>query len=322
MKKILINNVTLPVKDYYCCSCDSNYDPLAGEAYYPRENPRLWLYVNVTDRCNAACPFCVNKKRNTVESIDLERYRDALKIAAPYVSGVSFTGGEPMLDPNLLDTMIGIADSIIDSNTEFDMVTNGTNLELLPGLTNLSRFSTIHISRHSIDDEENRSLMRWSGAPGWDTIKRTVAGLADPGAVVLNCVLQKNGVHDMDGVCAYLDKAIEAGICNTSFITMMQANAFCIDNYISPDEFAVITDEQVKAFNSSHDSKISIWNRTRDHDFCRCLSGSYETAAGRTRFYFRCPGTDMRAEYCRQLVYTSDNKLQAGWDDTGLLIMP
>ena len=114
-------------------------------------------------------------------------------------------------------------------------------------------------------------------------------------------------------VCAYLDKAIEAGIRNTSFITMMPANRYCIDNYISLETFAVISDEQVRRFNETHESNISIWNRMRDHDHCRCLSGSYESAAGRTRFYFRCPGESRPSEYCRQLVYTPDNKLQDGF---------
>lgn len=164
-----------------------------------------------------------------------------------------------------------------------------------------------------MDDAENRRLMGWPGAPGWKNIKDTVAKLSDPGSIVLNCVMQKGGVQDMDDVCAYLDKAIEAGIRNTSFITMMPANRYCIDNYISPETFAVISDEQVRRFNETHESKISIWNRLRDHDHCRCLSGSYESAAGMTRFYFRCPGESRPSEYCRQLVYTPDNKLQDGF---------
>lgn len=33
---------------------------------------------------------------------------------------------------------------------------------------------------------------------------------------------------------------------------------------------------------------------------------------GKTRFYFRSPGTDTAPDYCRQLVYTADNKLRDG----------
>lgn len=314
MKSIEINGTVLNVKDYYCCPCGSNFEPLEGADYFVQDDPKLWLYVNVTDKCNAACPFCVNKRRNTNERIDLAKYENALNIAAQHVSGVSFTGGEPMLDPLLLIVMINIADSIIDENAEFDMVTNGTNLEMLPVLgAGSSRLSTIHISRHAIDDDENRKLMKWADAPSWDSIKETVAKLSDPGMVVLNCVLQKGGVQSMEDVCAYLDKAIDAGIRNTSFITMIPASSFCVDNYISPETFAVVSDEMVKLFNDTHDSKITIWNRMRDHNYCKCLSGSYETASGRTRFYFRFPGESRTPGFCRQLVYTVDNNMQYGF---------
>ena len=313
MKTIEINGTELRIKDYYCCPCRSDFEPKEGADHIALDDPRLWLYVNVTNECNAACPFCVNEKKDMRTCIDPDKYRRALQIAAPFISGVSFTGGEPMLDPASLGELIRIADEVIDRDAEFDMVTNGTNLGMLSKISELDRLSTIHISRHAIDDAENRRMMRWHGAPGWENIKDTVAKLTDPGSIVLNCVMQKGGVQDMDDVCAYLDKAIEAGIRNTSFITMMPANRYCVDNYISPETFAVISDEQIGRFNETHESKISIWNRMRDHDYCRCLSGSYESVNGRTRFYFRCPRESRPSEYCRQLVYTPDNNLQDGF---------
>lgn len=315
MKKISINNVPLSIKDYYCCPCDISFDSIKESDYFVQDNPRLWLYINVTDRCNAACPFCVNKKRVLTENADLVRFRNALRIAAPYVSGISFTGGEPMLDVDLLCTMINIADQELDNNIEFDMVTNGTNLHMLPVLPVLNRLSSIHISRHAVDDDDNRNLMMWNGAPGWGVIRELVSKMIDPGAIVLNCVLQKGGVQDMNGVCSYLDKAIEAGIKNTSFISMMPANSFCIENYVSPETFGIATEDNVESFNQTHDSRITIWNRMVDHDYCKCFSGSYESASGRTRFYFRLPGDSGDPEYCRQLVYTADNELQDGFGD-------
>lgn len=313
MRTILINDIPLKIKDYYCCPCDSKFEPEDEGIYIPQDEPKLWLYVTVSDRCNAACSFCVNESRGTAEGIDFDRYEKALKIAAPFVSGVSFTGGEPMLDPPLLTSLIGMADSIIDKSAEFDMVTNGTNLKMLPAVNISGRLSTIHISRHAIDDEKNRRLMMWDDAPCWDDIRETVADLHDPGTVVLNCVLQKGGVRCMDDVCAYLEKAIYAGIQNTSFISMMPANTFCTDNYVSPGVLDVMTDSGVAEFNSTHDARITVWNRMRDHDYCKCLSGSYESPSGRTRFYFRCPGNSRDQEYCRQLVYTADNRLQTGF---------
>lgn len=313
MKKISINSVPLSIKDYYCCPCDSSFDSIEETDYCLQDDPKLWLYINVTDRCNAGCPFCANEKRCLTENVDLIKYRNTLEIAAPYVSGVSFTGGEPMLDPHLLCTMIGIADQVFDRNIEFDMVTNGTNLSMIPAMPVLNRLSSIHISRHAVDDDDNRSLMMWGDAPSWDIIREMVSKMFDPGAIVLNCVLQKGGVQDINDVCAYLDKAIETGIQNTSFITMMPANSFCTENYVSPDTFDIAIEDKVEPFNQVHDSRITIWNRMRDYDYCKCFSGSYESSSGRTRFYFRCPGDSSGPDYCRQLVYTSDNILQGGF---------
>ena len=321
MKKISINNVPLSIKDYYCCPCDSSFDSIEGADYFLQDDPRLWLYIIVTSKCNAACPFCANGKRGLTENVDLIKYRNTLEIAAPYVSGVSFTGGEPMLDPLLLCTMIGIADQVLDKNVEFDMVTNGTNLNMIPAMPVLNRLSSIHISRHSVDDDNNRSLMMWNDAPGWDSIRKMMSEMFDPGAVVLNCVLQKGGVQDMNDVCSYLDKAIGAGIQNTSFITMMPANSFCIENYVSPETFDIAIEDYVEAFNQTHDSRIAVWNRMRDHEYCKCFSGSYESERGRTRFYFRCPGDSGSPDYCRQLVYTADNVLQDGFGDNRTRIL-
>lgn len=321
MKEILINNKTIAIKDHYCCPCEGDFESTDGTGYYLHDDPGLWLYINITDRCNADCPFCANGDRNLTGSIDPAKFHNALQTFSQYVSGVSFTGGEPMLDPLLLCTLIGIADELVDRNVEFDMVTNGTNLERLPFMPVLSRLSTIHISRHAIDDYDNRKIMKWNEAPTWKIIRKTAADLSDPGAVVLNCVLQKGGVQNMEDVCAYLDKAIEAGIQNTSFITMMPANTFCIDNHIDPDTFAVMTEDGVRFFNNTHDSKITVWNRMRDHDYCRCLSGTYETTAGRTRFYFRCPGGSRAEDYCRQLVYTAGNTLQDGFGNNSRCII-
>lgn len=315
MKRISINNVTLSIKDYYCCPCDSSFDSIEEPDYYLQDNPRLWLYINVTDRCNAKCPFCANGKRSLTEKVDLIKFQNTLEIISPYVSGVSFTGGEPMLDPLLLCTMVDIADQVLDKNVEFDMVTNGTNLSMIPAMPALNRLSSIHISRHAVDDDDNKSLMMWNDAPEWDSIREMVSKMFDPGAIVLNCVLQKGGVQDINDVCLYLDKAIEAGIQNTSFISMMPANSFCIENYVSPETLVIAIEDKAELLNQIHDSRIVLWNRMRDHNYCKCFSGSYESATGRTRFYFRCPGDSNSLDYCRQLVYTADNVLQDGFGD-------
>ena len=121
---------------------------------------------------------------------------------------------------------------------------------------------------------------------------------------VLNCVLQKNGVHNLESVRAYLEMAAEIGAANVSLIGMFLANDYCRENYISPE-----------ILDFSGDCRFSIWNHFHDHDYCQCSSGDYKAEAGYVRYYYRCPGNVAKPDYCRQLVYGTDNQLRAGFGD-------
>lgn len=321
MRQIWIGGIPLPVKDTVCEACGDFFAPFEGETCLVNEAPKLWLYVNVTNRCNAGCPFCVNPRQGCVSDVDPARYETALRLCRESVSGVSFTGGEPMLYPELLEELIAVTDSLLPRETELDLVTNGTNLERLSVLKGIGRLSTIHISRHAAEDETNSKLMRFPGAPGKAEIAAFLSRLHDPDAVVFNCVLQKDGVSSMAEVADYLDHAISLHIRNTSFITMFLANAYCRGSYVSPYSMPVVSDLGIANWNRAHDSEFSVWNRMHDHDFCRCLSGDYRNKSGCTRYYFRCPAPESGPDYCRQLVFTAENQLQDGFgtDRTVLL---
>jgi len=67
------------------------------------------LYLEITDRCNMACPMCMTrehrKERRT--SLDRETLRDRLlkPCRALGLSALAISGGEPTLAPHLLDTL-------------------------------------------------------------------------------------------------------------------------------------------------------------------------------------------------------------------------
>ncbi len=314
MTDISVAGKTLSVKDYDCAGAGDGFSELPGEDYYPVSRPALWLYVNVTDRCNASCPFCVSAAGpHNSGVIDPVKLQAAARAALPHIRGVSFTGGEPMLYPDVLDEAAARLSEILPDECEMDLATNGTRLEKLPDLACFGRISSIHLSRHFADDSTNRELMG-GPVPSAAEIREFITGLPDPGKIVLNCVLQKGFVDDISKVAEYLDFAISAGVRNTSFITMFCANGYCASHMISAVSFPVVTDSECEEWNRKHpDSAFKVWNRHMDHDFCRCMSGTYRNASGLTRFYFRCPGTGSAPPYCRQLVYTADDRLQDGF---------
>lgn len=294
MKEIIIGKRSLRIKDYYCAAFD-------GE-HIPRADNKLWLYVNITDKCNASCPFCVNPPRmNSENSFSINIFKRIMRKVSPFVYGVSITGGEPMLYPKLVDDVAMIVTDIMGTNIELDLVTNGTNWDKIPQLKMIDRFESVHISRHRIDDEGNAVLMGVK-TPTIKEIKELVCKLDDPAKVVLNCVMQKNGVSNALEMADYLEMAAWAGVKNISFVGFFMANQFCKDNYISP-----------ASIDLSHDKRFRVWNKFNDYDYCSCSSGDYISKQGKVRFYYRCPGKS-GANYCRQLVYSTDNKLLDGFN--------
>ena len=292
MKTIQIGNRELSVKDYYCAQEGS---------YIPRDDGRLWLYVNITDVCPGRCPFCVNPGRKSGSTpFDIQRFRDVLAVIRPHVYGVSFTGGEPMTEPSLLDEAIRAAAEIMGRHVEIDLVTGGIDIPGILSLGAAGALDSIHISRHRIDDLENRRLMGIPAASG-NEIRNMVSALSDPAKVTLNCMLQKGGVSDLADIAEYLSFAAGLGVSNVSFIGMIEANGYCKEHYVNPG-----------TIDFSKDAKFRIWNRFRDHEFCSCSSGDYFTGSGWIRFYYRSPG-NAKPPYARQLVYTADNKLLDGF---------
>ena len=290
---IRIGSRQLNIKDYYCAERD--------DAYLPREDGKLWLYIHLTDECNAACPFCVNAKERHKAScgtLSLTKLRECLLFLSGKVSGVSITGGEPMLYPELTDAAAELVQETMP-DVILDLATNGTSLERLLSLRTLDAFEGVHISRHAVLDADNDRVFG-RRMPSAEEIRQLLFKMSDPAKIVLNCVMQKGLVDREEAVIDYLEKAASAGVRNTSFIGMFMANDYCREKYVSP------------ALLKLEDPGFHIWNHYHDYDYCSCSSGSYDAAAGPVRFYYRCPGR-RTAPYTRQLVYTADNRLLAGF---------
>ena len=292
MKNLIIGDTQLKIKDYYCAN------ERVGVIHNP--NPKLWLYINLTNVCSAKCPFCVNPQRNKPERFNLTNFKDILSYVLPNISGISITGGEPTMNIGLLEELTDIIDDATSSDLELDLVTNGAFLDKLIKMPNVDKFTTIHISRHMVDDEANQNVFGIN-VPTKKEIAECLSKLDDPGAVVLNCVLRKDGVNDINMVKEYLEMAARIGITNTSFIGMFPANSYCESNYVFPGNI-----------NFKGDSKFRIMNSQHDYDYCHCISGDYLSEYGYTRFYCRWPGKKCES-YCRQLVYDSDNRLLDGF---------
>lgn len=101
--------------------------------------------------------------------------------------------------------------------------------------------------------------------------------------------------------------AADVGVRNTSFISLIPANGYCMDQYVDPE-----------TFHLENDSRFRIWNHFHDYDYCSCSAGDYHAGKGWVRYYYRAPGKE-KAPYSRQLVYTEDNRLLDGFGGNEVL---
>ena len=206
-----------------------------------------------------------------------------------------------MLFPKLVDDVIGVITEVYNRYIETDLVTNGFNITGIKNLKHLRYLDSVHISRHRIDDALNNIVFGIPVATAQE-IKEFISGLSDPGKIVFNCILMKEGINSVNGIADYLEFAAELNVHNTSFIGMAPANSFCIENYVDPVDL-----------DFRHDARFTFFNRLQDHAYCKCSSGSYEAKTRDVRFYYRCIGSE-KAPYARQLDYTADNRLLAGFN--------
>ena len=208
-----------------------------------------------------------------------------------------------MLCCETVNSVIEAVKEICESSTEIDMVTNSTSFTKIHELIDIEKLDSIHLSRHCIKDEDNNQLFGFQTESAFN-IAAVLNTLEDLAMIVLNCVLQKTGISSTEDVIDYLEFASSLGIRNVCFIGMSRLNEYCETNYADPAEI-----------NFTQEKGFHIWNAYRDHDFCSCSSGSYDAEKGSIRFYYRRIGENS-APYSRQLVYTADNQLLAGFSGT------
>ncbi|MGN6333308.1 MAG: radical SAM protein [Motilibacteraceae bacterium] len=84
--------------------------PLFGSALFP---PRLWLYINF--HCNLACDYCsvASSPQARRRSIGLTRFRALVDEAvAEGFTELYVTGGEPFLEPDIVDMLLYATDRL------------------------------------------------------------------------------------------------------------------------------------------------------------------------------------------------------------------
>ena len=94
----------------------------------PYNRPVSNLRISLTPKCNLSCIYCHREgERSPRDQLSAEEIGEILRVAAELeIRSVKFTGGEPLLRPDLLEIIRSVPDSM-----ESSLTTNGTLLASL-----------------------------------------------------------------------------------------------------------------------------------------------------------------------------------------------
>jgi len=294
MKKILLFNTDLIVKDYYCSSSPE----LEHE-----NSPALRLYIKITDFCNADCKFCANKGCEDFGNLDLKKLEYVIRylVSKDICHGISITGGEPMMYPEKLNDLINLIYSI-DDRMEIAISTNGYNLKLFKYFDNINKLESIHISRHHYCDDINYEIFRTKNVASTEDIMTLQDYLEDKKIININTMVMKDYIDSLKEIKKMLNHVGELGVYKNGFVSLMKCNDYSKEKFINFNDIFSSLDETF--FKGHH---------FYSKEYCECIDGIYLTDKNKLVEYYARMVKECNCPYTNQLVYTSDNKVKAGF---------
>lgn len=294
MERIKILDEELPVKDYYCSDSPTKLR---------RTKPSLRLYIKLTDQCLANCKFCANGQSKDFGSIDLDKLAFIISYLKDknILHGISITGGEPMTNPDTLFQMLDLIYQI-DEHMEVAISTNGYNCKEFKKYNKVNQLESIHISRHHYDDKKNQDIFGTNTIATTTDIMDLQQRLKDKKIININTMIMKSGINSLDEIKKMLTYVGDLEVYKTGFVSLMKCNPYAEREFIN--------------FNSifeNLDSSFFPGHHFYSKEYCECVDGIYLTEHNKLVEYYARMIKECDCPYTTQLVYTSDNKLTAGF---------
>ena len=153
------------------------------------------IHVKITDKCDAHCPFCIEKGSSIKEDKDilfanLSRLLEQMSLQG-HLTTVSITGGEPSLcqyTGEVVD-LIKSYDTFLNINTNFHQT-----------ISSVSDADWINISRHTLGNDG------YTGIRALDTKNLLEYKRQHPRSKArLQCVLHEKGLKDVGDILAFIE---------------------------------------------------------------------------------------------------------------------
>ena len=112
----------------------------------------------------------------------------------------------------------------------------------------------------------------------------------------------KDYISNLEGIKAMLDHVGELGVYKTGFVSLMKCNQYAEDHFINfNDIFSHLDASFLPARHFYH------------REYCECVDGIYLSKYNKLVEYYARMVKECDCPYTTQLVYTSDNRLTAGF---------
>jgi cyclic pyranopterin phosphate synthase len=167
----------------------------------PYNRPVSNLRISLTPACNLSCIYCHREgEKDAKAPLSAADIAEILRVAGGFgIRSVKFTGGEPMLRPDLLDIIRSVPRGI-----ESSITTNGTLLtSLAPDLRNAG-LRRVNVSLDSLDPETYKKI---TGTDRLGDVLEGIAAALKTGLtpVKLNMVVLKGiNDHEIDDFLSYV----------------------------------------------------------------------------------------------------------------------
>lgn len=260
----------------------AEYESKFNEEYFKKylgQNGCKQLILNVTDACNLRCKYCYfysdtysyapkmcNKSMSVYtayKAIDvyLDYHKNRLKKNKKASGAITFYGGEPLLQFELIKNCIAYA-SKIDLSLSFHLTTNGTimNDEILSFFVEHNVHVTISLDGPKEEHDRNRITCNQVGT--YDIVIKNINYIKEKYPAYFNTYIQCNAVYDWN-TDLYRVKGFYNSKISPRLITMSMVSPFDTSYYHK------FNDNELRNFNARllDLQKVYIENlKNKNHD--------------------------------------------------------